>query len=169
MATTKLEKAMCDLFIGAFFFAMRSCEYLNVSGKRKTKILTINNIRFFKNKKELNHSNSKLNQASTVSITFKFQKKDTKNDTITQHRSKDTILCPVKIWAKIIQRLLSYPNTNKHTQVNTYMDSGKVYLIKGQLLLKQLRRATTAIGKDTLGFAAHEIGLHVSIYLRYLH
>ena len=66
----------------------------------------------------------------------------------------------MKIWAKIIQRLLSYPNTNKHTQVNTYMDSGKVYLIKGQLLLKQLRRATTAIGKDTLGFAAHEIGLH---------
>ncbi len=66
----------------------------------------------------------------------------------------------MKIWAKIIQRLRSYPNTNNHTQVNTFMDSGKVYLIKGQMLLKQRRRATTAISKDKLGFTASEIGLH---------
>ena len=160
IATTKLEKAMCDLFIGAFFFAMRSCEYLNVSGTRKTKILTVGNIRFFKNKKELAHSDPRLHQASTVSITFELQKKDTKHDTVTQYQSKDTLLCPVKIWARIIQRLLKYPNTNKNTQVNTFMDAGKKYLIKGQMLLKQLRRATTAIGKDTLGFSAEQIGLH---------
>jgi hypothetical protein len=28
------DKAMSELFTGAFFFAMRSCEYLNVSGPR---------------------------------------------------------------------------------------------------------------------------------------
>jgi hypothetical protein len=139
---------------------MRSCECLNVSGPRKTKTLTISNIRFFRNKKEIPHNNKNLDKASTVSITFEFQKKDVKNDTITQHRSDDTLLCPVKIWAKIIQCLHSYPNTNKDTQVNTYFSDGKQYLITGRMLLKQLRRATTAIGKDTLGFSAHRIGLH---------
>jgi hypothetical protein len=28
-----IDKARCELLIGAFFFAMRSCEYLTVSGK----------------------------------------------------------------------------------------------------------------------------------------
>jgi len=39
-----IDKARCELLIGAFFFAMRSCEYLTVSGKRKTKLLCIKNI-----------------------------------------------------------------------------------------------------------------------------
>lgn len=30
-----MDLALCELFIGAFFFAMRSCEYLKVSGKEK--------------------------------------------------------------------------------------------------------------------------------------
>jgi hypothetical protein len=40
MALRNLEKSMCDLFIGAFLFAMRSCKYFNVKGTRRTKILT---------------------------------------------------------------------------------------------------------------------------------
>jgi hypothetical protein len=138
MATTKLETAMCDLFIGAFFFTMHSCKYLNVNGKQRTKILTTNNIRFFKGKKELFHLSPILHAASTVSITFKFQKKDTKNDTITQHQSDATLLCPVKIWAKIIKWIISYPNTKENPQVNIYFDNGKFYHIKGAMLLKQL-------------------------------
>jgi hypothetical protein len=38
MAFTPLKKALCELFVGAFFFAMRSCKYLKVSGERRTKI-----------------------------------------------------------------------------------------------------------------------------------
>jgi hypothetical protein len=66
----------------------------------------------------------------------------------------------VKVWAKIIQRLHSYPNTNKDTQVNSFYNDGEKHLITGRLLLKQLRRATTTIGKDTLGFSADQIALH---------
>ena len=47
LAWSKMDKARCDLFIGAFFFAMRSCEYLTVSGPRKTKLLAVKIIRFF--------------------------------------------------------------------------------------------------------------------------
>ncbi len=77
-ALSTLDKIMCEFFIGAFFFAMRSCEYLNVSGKKKTKILTIKNIRFFKGRSEVHHSNPYLHLDTTVSITFEFQIKDTK-------------------------------------------------------------------------------------------
>jgi hypothetical protein len=46
-AISDFDKALCELFIGAFFFAMRSCEYVQVQGHRKTKLLTISNIRFY--------------------------------------------------------------------------------------------------------------------------
>jgi hypothetical protein len=152
---------MCELFIGAFFFAMRSCEYLNVSGKRKTKILTIKNIRFFKGRSEVHHSDPALHLATTVSITFEYQKKDTRNDTITQHRSGDKLLCPVRIWAKIVCRILSYPGANQSTQVNAYLSDKKNILhIRGSDLLKRLRQATAAIGKHKLGFTPDQIGLH---------
>jgi len=34
------DKTFCELFIGAFFFAMSSREYIQVSGPRRTKLLT---------------------------------------------------------------------------------------------------------------------------------
>ena len=47
--STERSKAISDLCTGAYFFAMRSCEYLAVTGpKRKTKRLRLRNIRFFK-------------------------------------------------------------------------------------------------------------------------
>jgi hypothetical protein len=45
-----LTIASTQLIIGAFFFAMRSCEYSKTtspSESKKTKIITIGNIRFF--------------------------------------------------------------------------------------------------------------------------
>ncbi len=91
-----LWKAICKLFIGAFFFAMRSCEYVQVSGPHKTKLLVIKNIKFYKRWHWLNHTNPLLHLADCISFTFELQKKDTKGDTITQHRSSDTVLCPCK-------------------------------------------------------------------------
>jgi hypothetical protein len=103
MSISSADKAHCELFIGAFFFAMRSCEYVQVSGKRKPKLLTLKNIRFFKGCRLIHFEDPLLHYADCVSITFEQQKRDTKNDVITQHRSDDPILCPVKIWANIIR------------------------------------------------------------------
>ena len=161
LALTRLEKVMCELFTGAFFFAMRSCEYLKVSGKRRTKIIELGNIRFFKGRRELTHSDKNLRKADSVSITFELQKRDTKSDTITQYKSNDKRLCPVIIWANIVQRIRSYPSSSNKSTVNTYVDElGNSYQITGPQLLKQLRRATTAIGHESLGFHACDIGLH---------
>ena len=54
--STERSKALGDLAITAFFFAMRSCEYLKVAckeGERKTKRLRVRNIRFYRNGREL--------------------------------------------------------------------------------------------------------------------
>jgi hypothetical protein len=155
------DKALCELFIGAFFFAMRSCEYIKVQGPRKTKLLVVKNVRFFKGNRQLAHSDPALPFADCVSITFEQQKRDTKNDIITQHQSGDKLLCPVRIWASIVQRILSYPGANSADTVNKFrLSDASFVLFTGTELLKKLRLAATAVGPDTLGFTAKEIGLH---------
>ncbi len=46
MSLSTYDRALCELFIGALFFAMCSCEYIQVSGSWKTKLLTIKSIQF---------------------------------------------------------------------------------------------------------------------------
>jgi hypothetical protein len=41
ISISSADRAMSELFTGAFFFAMRSCKYLKVSGPRKTKIICL--------------------------------------------------------------------------------------------------------------------------------
>lgn len=56
LSISPTDKALCKLFIGAFFFAMRSCKYVKVQGPRKTKLLCVSNVRFFKGKRLIPHS-----------------------------------------------------------------------------------------------------------------
>jgi hypothetical protein len=46
LALSNMDKVRCELFIGAFFSAMRSCEYLTVQGRHKTKLLAVKNKSF---------------------------------------------------------------------------------------------------------------------------
>jgi hypothetical protein len=139
LSISQLDKCLCELFIGAFFFAMRSCEYIKISGKRKTKLLTLKNIRFFKGKQLLKHNDKLIHLADNISITFEQQKKDTKNDIITHYRTADPLLCPVKIWSRIVKRITSYPNSTQETPVNTYLkQDGSTHHFKGSTLLSRL-------------------------------
>ena len=75
VANSEMSKALADLIIGAYFFAMRSCEYSTVEDKNtRTRRLCLRNIRFFQSRQELQHSMD-LSTADAVSITFEFQKK----------------------------------------------------------------------------------------------
>jgi hypothetical protein len=155
MSNKHLEK------IKKFFFAMRSCEYVKVQGPQKTKLLMIKNIRFFKGNRLVPHSDIHLHQSDCVSITFEQQKRDTKNDTITQHKSGDNILCPVRIWGTIVTRITGYSGFDPSDTVNKFqLPNGKFTFFSGSELLKKLRLAATAVGPDSLGFSAKEIGLH---------
>jgi hypothetical protein len=57
-----------------------------------------------------------------VSITFEEQKNNIKNETRTQQRNNDPVLCPVRAWANITQRILQYEKQNLESTVNVYMD-----------------------------------------------
>ena len=70
-----MDEALGQLVAGAFFYGMRSSEYSTVKGTRKSKQITVKDIRFFKLNSELkNMKNPVILFADTVSITFVFQK-----------------------------------------------------------------------------------------------
>ena len=158
---TKRTKAIADLCTGAFFFAMRSCEYLTVSGTaRKTKRLRLRNLRFFKNNKVLSIHSPIITHANAISITFEDQKNDQLFDTVTMHSSPHPLLCPVKAWARITQRILAYPDTNEDSFVNLISIKSKFYYVSGQDALQAIRAAATSIGETSLGFKISDIGTH---------
>ena len=62
LQVTELQRAIIQLSIGGYFFACRSCEYLQVpqAEKRRTDILRIRNIRFFSKGREMSHGDPRL-------------------------------------------------------------------------------------------------------------
>ena len=155
---TPLDIALGQLATGAFFFGMRSCEYLTVKGYRKTKQLTVKNIRFFKNNVELKDKcNEFILFADTVSITFVFQKNKKKMVTVTQPRSGKTI-CPVNMWAKIILRILGYEGTSDDTKVNAVQIGKKMHYVTRDEMMTHLRHTVDNMGG--LGFSGAEVGTH---------
>ena len=152
------DTAMGQLATGAFFFGMRSCEYLSVTGHRKTKRLTVKDIRFFKNNVELTDKKSPLIEfADTVSITFVFQKNKRKMITVTQPRSGKTI-CPVRIWAKIILRILSHNGTSEKTKINAVQVGKELKYITRDEMLQHIRH--TVDNMTGLGFKGADVGTH---------
>ena len=159
---SELDKAIAQLCTGAIFFCLRSCEYLKVPQQedRKTKLLRIRNVRFFKCGKNVTHSSPSLSSSDIVSITFEDQKNREKFDTVNLHRSEDEVLCPVKAWASTIKRLWSYPKTSKNTPVNLFLSKNKLYEISSKKIIDTLQKAVTEIGEKSLGFKKEEIGTH---------
>jgi len=152
---------MGELMTGALFFGMRPCEYLKTSGIRKTKLLRLKNVRFFKQKRELdkvNNTNELLN-STTISITFESQKNNEKDDIITMHANSKE-LCPVKAWGTIVSRVLSYPGTSLHSPVNTILVGKQMALLNDKEAIKHIRATVATIGKDNLGFEPNEVGIH---------
>ena len=162
MKVTESQRAISQLSIGAWFFACRSCEYLKVpqSEKRRTDILRIRCIRFLKDGKVLPHNSPFLEYADCVSITFEFQKKDERNDTVTQMASSDILLCPPRQWAAIVRRILSYPGANEDTPVSAVWRNDRIEHITSTEMVEALRAGVGAIGEETLGIKKEEIGTH---------
>ncbi len=94
---TELDIALGQLTIGAAFFACRSCEYLTVPKReeRRTKLLCLQNIRFFKDGHFILAPSADLQSADSVAITFEMQKNDSKFDTVIHGQTDDPVLCPV--------------------------------------------------------------------------
>ena len=76
------------------------------------------------------------------------------------HRSGDNLLCPVRSWASVVYRILSYPDTSAETTVNTILLNNRLRLISSRTARNKLRSAASVIGEEKLGFTKDEIGTH---------
>jgi hypothetical protein len=108
---------------------------------------------------ELSHDEPRISLTDMVSILFESQKRDKQNETITQHRTGDPLLCPVRMWATIVQRVRSYLCMTENTTVNTFHFEGKKTKIQGSTAFTHLRAASRTIGRDRLGFGPEDVGL----------
>ena len=167
-ASSPFEFFNAHLLIVAFFFAMRSCEYTKVSqseihpeASRRTKLLCLRNFRFFRGSCLLDTFHDDLFSADSISITFEFQKNDKRQETVTQEKSNDPLLCPVRSAASIIMFIVRIPGASPTTSINSFRsDDGSVILVSSSMILATLRAAADSMGEDVLGFASSEIGCH---------
>ena len=147
-----------QLIVGAFFFTMRSCEYIKTrkSGKNRKRI--VENVQFYKGRIKLNRS-ANIHSASHVSIIFIFQKNKNKYQTVSHKRSGKK-LCPVKVWADIVTRILSYEDTNELTPINIALINGKLVEIKDKDVTLTLKATVDNLGQDRLGFNSRKMDTH---------
>jgi hypothetical protein len=77
---TELDITLAQLTIGAAFFACHSCKYSIVpkTEERWTKLLCLQNIRFFKDGHLILAPSIDLELADSVAITFEMQKNNSK-------------------------------------------------------------------------------------------
>jgi hypothetical protein len=124
---------------GSYFYAMRSCEYLKVSGSRKTKLLLVEDIQFHIANRETNHSSPEIFDNDTVTITFKDQKNGERMQKRTAWRTNDPILSPVNAWTSIVTRIMPYSGCNKKTSVNTVLVHGRLIKITSTMIVPSTR------------------------------
>ena len=162
-AQSELDKAIADLCTGAIFFCMRSCKYSKVPCQedKKTKLLCLRNLRFFKNNKLLDQQLDEIENATLISITFEDQKNREKNQAINLHRSKDSLLCPIKAWSKVVKRVRSYNGSSKDSPVNSFQLNNKPYRITNNNITQALRASVDRMSNThNLGFTSKDVGTH---------
>jgi hypothetical protein len=164
VSETPWQQATSWLLIGAIFFAMRSCEYLNTNtpeADRRTKILRLRNIIFKKNGITVAHSAQELEEADIVMIIFEFQKNDKRDIQVHMFQTSDSVLNPVIAWAKTVKRIWEYPDASDDSKVCSFLEKdGMTRDIQANQVRGRLKSIVTLIGEQTLGFTADDVGLH---------
>ena len=160
---TESQRATTQLIIGAFFFACRSCEYLEVSHpeSKRTKQLTLGNLAFYKGDIKIPHSSPlELQTADGISITFETKQNGGKFNPVMQWRTGHASLCPIIQWAALMRRILGYPGTTKDTKVLTVMIGTRISNITSKNIKTALHNGMTTYGKAKLQIYRHKVGTH---------
>jgi hypothetical protein len=160
---TDLDKAIMQLTIGAAFFACRSCEYSKVPRReqKRTNLLCLRYIRFFKDGHLLLASLDNLELAESVAITLEMQKNNMKYETVIHGRTDNANLSPVLQWARLVHRIWTYPGVTEDTPGCTIWCHGQLKQITSRHMITALRAACASIGSTKLGFEPSEIGTHL--------
>ncbi len=154
---------MVDLVLGAFFFAMRACEYSLTPRPGKTKRVTIGDLKFRDQDRQILQITDPLLQskAQFVTITFQDQKNATKMDARSHQRSGHDVLCPVLRFASAVRRLVTtFPAWSLDTPLSAVYLATRVTHIDSDLIRNTMRRVCRTRGRGPLrfDFDASEIG-----------
>jgi hypothetical protein len=101
----------------------------------------------------------RLEYCESVSITFEWQKKDEKDDTVTQLASGDALLCP-RQWAALVKSIRSYPGATDDTPVSAVWRHDRIEHVTSGEMVSALRAAVVSIGEEKLGFKSEEVGTY---------
>jgi hypothetical protein len=135
----------------AFFFACRSCEYCHVDNAqdRRTQVLELRDIIFRKDNKTLAHNDPNLHLADTVTLIFRWQKRDQRDDMITQHNNHDVNFNPVHATAELVRRIRNIPGTTDNTTIDTFLNErGQRCRVTAKCLRSMLRAKLGSYGID---------------------
>ena len=95
-------------------------------------------------------------------VTFVKQKNDNHFETVTQLNNNHPTQNPVKLFARIVNRIHYSPGTNQDTTINAFWNENteQIEYIKSEQILESLRWACDEISPDILGYISKEIGCH---------
>ena len=151
-----------DMIIGAFFFAMRSCEYCIPTTPGRTKTLCLRHLVFRdKRMQVIPHTHPRLERvAEYVTVTFEDQKNGIKMDSRSQRRTGDPKLCPTTCLGRAVRRIVStVPGWTKDTLLCTIRLGNKNQQITNTFTKRILRHTCQLYGgHKTFGFHPREIG-----------
>jgi hypothetical protein len=149
-----------QLMLLGFFFAMRSFKNVKVSGERRTHPLRKRNMVFRKGGRILPHSSPRLHLADTITITFEYQKRDKRNNTVTQWRTGDSTYCPVVVSAAVVRRLEAMGASKSDFIYKFKGDDGRTRDFDSATALWMLRGFISSVDFKGLGLNPKRIRLH---------
>jgi hypothetical protein len=134
---------------------------LKVSGNRRTEPIRQCDIVF---RDQFNrivpHSDPNLHRAESVSITFRFQKREIRDDTITQSRSENRVFCPVLACASIVRAMIADKCKPTDCVYRLRLDNGTMTSLASKTALLMLRQSLRDIDSEAVNIRPEECGLH---------
>ena len=162
--TGDLREHTADLIVGAYFFAMRACEFSWTKAKGRTTTLTLHNVTFRnEEREEISPLDPELEEKSQyVTICFVNQKNGTKMEKRTQGKTGNGRFCPVIAWARVCRRVRRhFPNAPPDKMVCSLRDpsSGQPTQITAEGVSHLLRSTCRIKGSKTrFGFRPEDLG-----------
>ena len=77
--------------------------------------------------------------------------------------SENIILCPVRQWAALVERIRKYQGSTGDTPVSAVWKNHKIEHVTSAEIVAALRDAVHAIREDNLGVKAEQVGTHSQI------
>jgi hypothetical protein len=88
------------------------------------------------------------------------QKKDKKNNTLTQMASGNVNMCPVRMGTAIVQRIQSYEGANNDTPISAFWRFNRIDHVTSNQVIVAMKDTIQAVGEDLLHIKKSEIGMH---------